>query len=158
VTDLILLPDVEQLVADFLLDQAEILEFFDLAVDNNGNPIANPKTDRVYTELPSTARWPAVRVSRFTGTPRPGRIAWLDQAFLQIDAFGGPKKLARRLGETCRAALDQRLPGVHALGVVTGVRTLSFGYHPDDTYQPARPKYDFVAVITLHPNPDSAGS
>lgn len=157
-TDLILLPDVEQVVTDFLLDQDEVLAFFDEATNNSGGVVATPKADRVYTELPAREQWPAVRVSRFTGAPRPGRVAWLDQAFLQIDAYGGGKKLARRLGETCRAAIDQRLPGVYDLAVVTAARTQSFGYHPDGTYQPARPKYDFVAIVTLHPNPNGTGS
>lgn len=150
-TDLILLPDIDMLVVDFLLDQGEVLAFFEEVFPG----------DRVYTDLPASETkpvFPLVRVNRFTGTPRTSRPAWLDQAFVTIEAFGGRRKIARDLAATCQAALHARLVGVHEQGVVSNVRTQGFAYHPDDTYQPAKPKYDFVAVITVHPNPGAAGS
>jgi hypothetical protein len=148
VTGLILLPDVDMLVVDFLLAQPEVLGFF---TDRDPD-------DRVYTDLPAGTTkpvFPLVRVTRFTGAPRPTNRAWLDQAFLSIEGFGGSRKIAHDLTETCRAVLDARIRGVHELGVVTNVRTQSFGYHADTTYKPAKPKYDFVAVLTLHPNPNT---
>jgi hypothetical protein len=150
-TDLILLPDIDLLVVDFLLDQPEVLAFFD----------ENDPGDRVYTDLPAGETkpvFPLVRVNRFSGTPRSSRPAWMDQAFVSIEAFGGRRKIARDLAATCQAALDARLAGMHEQGVVTNVRTQGFAYHPDETYQPAKPKYDFVAVVTLHPNPAGTGS
>lgn len=160
-SDLILLPDVEFLVMRFLRDQEEVAAFFEAGVDNVGHPVTDPPTDRVYTDLPKSTNptvWPLVRVTRVTGAPRTNRPAWIDQAFVQIEGFGGSRRLARALTETCRAVLDRRLVGVHDEGVVNNIRTQSFGHHPDDTYQPARQKYDFLAVITLHPNPAAGGS
>lgn len=159
-TDLVLLPDAELLVVSFFLDQPEITDFFTAGVNGAGSQIDDPPTDRVYTDIPKLKDgtpnpvFPLVRVSRFGGAPVRSRPAWLDQAAMQIEAYGGGRKTARQLAETCRALLDLRLPGVHAEGVVTNVRTQSFAYHPDDTYKPAKPKFDFVAVITAHPNRD----
>jgi hypothetical protein len=140
-TALVLLPDVEVLLSEFLRNQPEVTALV---------------TDHVYTEIPKApagedTRWPLVRLSRYGGTPVTSIPLWLDQALVQVDVFGGSKRLANRIAETCRAVLDLRLIGVHAAGVVTGVRTSGFGYHPDATYTPAKPRYLFTATVTLHP-------
>lgn len=141
-SDLILLPDVEQLLSEFLRAQPEVAALV---------------ADRVWTEIPKAPtgdddRWPLVRVSRYGGTPVTSVPLWLDQALVQIDSFGGNKRLTHQIAETCRAVLDRRLIGSHDEGVVTGVRTFGFGYHPDAIFSPAKPRYLFTATVTFHPH------
>lgn len=140
-----LLPDVEELLVAFHLDQAEILAFF---ADDTPH-------DRVYSVLPKEKVFPLLRITRFGGTPRFDRPLYLDQPTVQIDAFGGPKKLAFQLAETSRAVMARRLVGTHATGVVTAVRFGALAYAPDDEFAPARPRYLYTATITTHPLPDS---
>jgi len=106
VTDLILLPDVEQLVSVFLRAHDAVTALID---------------DRTFGATPAnktlTAE-PFVRLTQFDSvSPTRG---WLTGAVLQIDCYGGPKAFASLVGRTVWAALLE-LPGEHDDGVVTGV-------------------------------------
>jgi hypothetical protein len=142
VSDVVLLPDVERLVVDFLRDQPELAVLVD---------------DRVYTAIPALKqgeadwRWPLVRVVRFAGRPVRPRPRWLDAPVVQFEAFGGRKAEAWSIAETVGALLSARLVGVHAQGTVTDVEAGSPGYQPDDTYTPAKPRYLFTSTIHTHP-------
>lgn len=143
--DLALLVDIEELLVDFLLAQDEVTAFF-----------TTSPADRVYSVLPDTKVFPAVRVTRYGGAPRTQRPLHLDQPIVQVDAFGGPKRTARDIAETCRAAMAKRLVGSHASGIVTAVDFGGFAYSPDPTFNSngsARPCYLFRATVTTHPLP-----
>lgn len=120
-TDLILLPDIEQLLVDFLLDQPEILDFFTAGVNVSGTAVTSPPQDRVYSILPATKIFPAVRVTRFGGIPRTRKPRHIDAPTVQIDTFAPRRKTAWSLAETCAAVLAARLTGIHDQGVVSGV-------------------------------------
>lgn len=137
-SDLILLPDVEQLLTWFLHDQEEVA---DIVGDN------------VFTELPAKfADWPAVRVHQFNAIPVTQRPLWLTGYQIQIEAFGGPKKTAHNLAVACMSVIAARLPGVHDEAVVTGVEFSGWRSEPDTTFQPARPRSLFIASIFARPN------
>jgi hypothetical protein len=136
-----LLPDVEKLVIQFLLDQAEVTDICDT---------------EIYSVLPKEKDWPALRVTRFGGVPVLQRPLYLDAATLQIDAFGGPKRQAWLLAETCRAVMADRLPGSHDEGQVTNVAFGALAYVPDVTFEPAKPRYLFTVTVTVHPLPNGS--
>lgn len=155
-SDLLLLPDIEELVVQFLLDQEELAEFFDTAVDENGRSVDNPPADRVYSVLPGTKRFPAVRVTRFGGIPRSFRPRYLDAPQIQIDGFAPTHKLAVRLTETCASLLAERLTGTHDQGIVTGVDV--GGIRPGDSDFEKIHMRLVTATIYTHPNPATGGS
>lgn len=143
VADLRVLPDVEVLVVQFLLDQADVDDICG---------------EQVVTTLPKDNKtFPAVRVAQFDDrlvTTQPLHVV---RTSLQIDAWGGPKRLAKKLAETCRAALHASLRGVHDEGVVTGIATSGMRYLPDPSVPTEngaeRPRWLFVATVTSHPLP-----
>lgn len=134
-----LAPDCTELVIGFLADQTEIEAFF--------------SPPRVYSTMPKTKAWPLVLVEQFNDQPVTQSPQWLDRFSLQISAFGGPKKLAFSVAATCRAVLAERLPGPHPTAVVTAVDLSGWRYQPDDTFEPAQPRWLFVAHVTAHPPP-----
>lgn len=120
-TDIILLPDVEELVVQFLLDQIDLDDFFTTGVDVNRSTVTSPPSGRVYSVLPNVKVFPAVRITRFGGQPRTFRPRHLDAAQIQIDGFAPTRKQAWEITETCASLLAARLAGVRDQGVVTGV-------------------------------------
>lgn len=108
--------------------------------------------DRVYTETPNHAVFPFMRVSLIGGRPVYSRPLFLDEALIQIDAFGGPKVQARQLIDITRAALAEDFLGSHAgVGVVTSVTFGELAYVPDDTWEPPKPRYAATASVYTHP-------
>lgn len=134
---LVLLPDTEQLLSQFLRGQDEVAELVE---------------DRVYTVLPNSKTFPLVRVHRFSGAPVRERPLWLDRAFFQIDCWGGANRLAWQVAETCRAVCAERLVGTHDEGVIT---SCSFGELSnqglDDSFTPPKHRYLFTMSVTAHP-------
>lgn len=137
------LPDVKELAIWFLLDQPEVQSFF----------AADTPHDRVYGQLPRAKVWPLVRVTTFNDIPVVR--GHLSITSLQVEAFGGPSKLAHELADTCRAALRDRLPGLQHGAVVTDVRCFGFREQPDESFESARPRWLFAAEIANHPLADS---
>lgn len=144
--EIVVLPDAEQLVVQFLLDQSELA----------------PLGDRITTELPSTKNFPAARVHQFNDQQASGPALWLMRYSLQIDVWGGPKTLARQLADTIRALLKARLVGAHELGVVTGVDVGGLDTTADDSVPSssgkARPRCRFDVDVWAHPSPVVVGS
>lgn len=136
-TPVVVLPDVEQLVVDFLLDQSEI------------DAIAD---DHVVTELPKDKPDYMVRVHQFNTLRQGGDGRHIATAVLQIEAYGGAKKTAKTLLETCFGTMHARMVGVHDEGVVTGVsQAYGLRSEPDTTFQPARPRWLGIIEVTVHP-------
>lgn len=108
--------------------------------------------DRVYTEVPNRAVFPFLRITQIAGQPVFSRPLWLDEAYIQFDAYGGPKVQARLLIDTVRQALADDLVGTHPdVGVVTSVRFGDLTYLPDDGYEPQKPRFIAMASIYSHP-------
>ena len=109
--------------------------------------------DRVYTDLPSRATFPLIRVTLIGGAPIYSRPLFLDEAHLQLDAYGGPKVQARLIVDTVRSLLAaDAFNGVHAGGaVVTGVTFGQLAYVPDDLYDPPKPRYVAEASVFTRP-------
>jgi hypothetical protein len=136
----VVLPDSERITSTFLRSRAEVTALV---------------SDRVYTELPKREldrTFPLVRLVRSgggaTGSPR-----FLDRAILTFDVWGGTKYEARLIAETVAAVLDD-VAGYSAHdGYSTGASPGSLRYLPDDTFEPAKPRYQFDAVVFFRPTP-----
>jgi hypothetical protein len=128
--------DAEQLLSAWLAARPEIAAIVE---------------DRVVTVAPNRAVFPMLKVSQIAGTPVYSRPLFLDEAYIQIDAYGGPKVLARQLIDLTRQALADDLVGIHPQGVVTSVRFGDLSYLPDDAYMPAHPRFIAMASIYTHP-------
>ena len=108
--------------------------------------------DQVHTVVPNRATFPYLKITQVGGTPVFSRPLYLDEAYIQLDAYGGPKVLARQIIDTVRAALAEEFLGSHpGVGVVTSVRFGDLSYLPDDAYIPAQPRFIATASIYSHP-------
>jgi uncharacterized protein DUF3168 len=138
VAELVLPVDIEALVSAFLRDQDEIAALVE---------------DRVYTALPKAPRFPAVRVTQIIDRPiEPRGVLWGLAFSVQVEAFGGGKAAAWRIAATARAAIDQRLKGVHdGYGVVTGSDPGTMMDLPDTMFDPAVPRWLFTSTVWAHP-------
>jgi len=128
--------DVERLTSTFLRARPEMTALVE---------------DRVYTEIPNRATFPLFRLTLIGGNSVTSRPLYLDQSTLQLDAYGGPKVMARQIMDTARSALDLDLVGAHPEGVVTGVEFAGLRYLPDDGYDPPQPRYTATVFVYSHP-------
>ena len=128
--------DVERLVSAWLRARDDIVALVE---------------DRVFTEMPNRAVFPLLRLTLIGGNAVTSRPLYLDQSFIQIDAYGGPKVMARQIMDTVRFALDTEVVGAHPEGVITGVEFAGLRYLPDDGYDPPQPRYSATVFIYSHP-------
>ena len=128
--------DVERLMSEWLRARDDLIALVE---------------DRVVTEIPNRAVFPLLRLTLIGGTAVTSRPLYLDQSFIQIDAYGGPKVMARQIMDTTRSALDTELVGAHPSGVITGVEFAGLRYLPDDGYDPAQPRYTATVYVYSHP-------
>lgn len=141
---LVIPPDAERLLVQFLLDQPEVQAIVG---------------DRIYTALPAKDRtYPLVRVTLIGRQPQYAFALWHEVARLQVDTFGGSKSTARRAADTMRAAIAARISeDVHDEGFV---QLATFGdmlWLPDATLTPgdvAKPRYVFDVSLRLRPRLD----
>jgi hypothetical protein len=130
--------DVEALVANFLRGQTAVTDIV---------------ADRVYTDLPHDKEYPLVLVNRTGG----GSLYkdWLEAADVELNAYGGPHKLAYSLASACISAMTSAMVGSHAEGVVTKVKAGSIAYKPEaespDSQGHSRPRFTVDVVVTAHP-------
>lgn len=127
--ELVLLPDVERMVAT-VLRAADELAGLD---------------DRIYTVTPrEVGGLPFVLVRRVGGEPAVGYPLVLDAAAVQADCYGGTKQQAGVWARTVQHVLSE-LAGTFDDGMftghVTGVRLGALRYLPDEAFEPARPRY-----------------
>lgn len=128
--------DVERLLSSWLRARPDITDLV---------------ADRVHTVMPNRATFPFVKITQLGGSPVFSRPLYLDEAYLQVDAYGGPKVLARQIIDTVRAAMAEEFLGTHAgVGVVTSVRFGALSYLPDEIYEPAQPRYIATASVFTH--------
>jgi hypothetical protein len=137
VAPLVLVPDAERLVSRYLREHPDVA------------PLVGG--ERVYTAVPArVGSEPFALVQRIGGIPPLSRPLVLDEAQLQVDAWGGSKAQAWTLAETIRQALVD-LPAAYPEGVVTGVVFVAFRWQPDGTYKPPRPRY--LLDVTTYTKP-----
>lgn len=142
-TTLNLPPNMEALLSAFLRDQAEMVALVD---------------DRVYTEIPKRteanskgATYPLARVTQLLDEPI-GSPLWAVRYTMQVEGFGGSKAEAWEIASTARALIDARLVGVHdGFGVVNGSTPGSLLDLPDETFNPAKPRWLFSSTIYARP-------
>lgn len=131
-----LLPDIERILSTYLRSRSEVTALV---------------STRVYTEIPKDPTFPLVRLTRVGGSPVTSTPLWVDEPLVQFDVWGGPKVLAREIAETIRSVLAEARLTAHADASIDDVTFGAFQWLPDDTYEPAKPRYSFDALITVHP-------
>lgn len=128
-------PDIELAVVNFLRTYAPLVSL----------------SATVGTALPASPAWPFIVVTRLGGPVRyPG---WVANPRLLIDAWADTQSKARAAADTAVAAIFD-LPGIRTGTVITdaGVDAAP-QWLPDATLTPARPRYQFSALLTAHPTP-----
>jgi len=130
--------DIEALITTFLRGQVDVTDLVD---------------DRVYSDMPHDRVWPIVLVNRVGG----GSLYknWLEEADVEISAYGGTHKQAYSLAATCITSMSAGIVGSHPDGVVTKVKVTAITYSPEpDSQDPqghARPRILVSATVTAHP-------
>lgn len=139
-TELLLQPHVARLVVFFLLDQTEVTSLVG---------------QRIYTDVPTNATYPLVRITQFPGGA--GDHRFVGRTVIQVEAWGpgmGDRHAANRIAETCAATLA-RLSDRSEYGgetaVVTDVAAGTVGDDLDPDFTPAKPRSKFTAVVTATP-------
>ena len=104
--------------------------------------------DRISRPCRPSVAWPTARVVRWGGC-RPGlRPLWLDEAWCQVDIWGGSKaEVSAWVAGLMRALVDERL----VAGEVPTVAGITFGMlqdSPDSTFEPARPHFRFDLALS----------
>lgn len=136
------LPDVERLVSAYLRGHPDVVALVG---------------DRVYTAFPSEAGGePLLLVQRTGGTPPLSHPLVVDEAQLQVDAYGGRKVEAWELLTTTLAAFDELEGAVLPEGSVSAVRQGAIRAQDDDTFTPSRPRFIAIVNLTTRPAAPSA--
>lgn len=140
-SELVLLPDVDVLVSQYLRSCSEMTSLLD---------------QRVVTAMPSKAAdrvWPLVRLTQFNSIDAVPN--WLDGASVQVDVYAETKAQASLIGRTARMVLHA-MPGAYDTGVVSGVTTAGWRYEPDPEIKNSKgnplPRFLFDATVHAHPN------
>ena len=134
---LLLMPDVERLVIDFLLGDPDVDAVF---------------AGRIYGAVPNEKTFPLARVVRWGGEMLDGgEPYWADAPALQVDVWAARKAEAMTGAELIRAALGQRLAGRHPTGVVAGIDLGTLVYDPDNSFSPAKPRARLDVDLVTRP-------
>lgn len=134
---LVLMPDVERLVIDALIADADVAALV---------------TGRIYGAVPNVKTFPLVRVVRIGGQlADEGDPFWADAPALQVDGWADRKAEAVELGRVLQAVCATRLTGAHPLGVVAGVDVGAWVYDPDTSFNPAKPRVRLSLDLLTRP-------
>lgn len=105
---------------------------------------------RVYTKLPKQMNYPAIRLNRIGGSVSIENH--LEQARIQVEAYGTTKYEARLVAATAQAAIHA-IYGAYNEGVVSAVVDgIALTWSPDPHTD--RDRYLFDVFIYIHPNPN----
>jgi dihydroxyacid dehydratase/phosphogluconate dehydratase len=130
---LVVLPNSERIATQYLLDVSEVAAIVG---------------QRVWTVAPTNPTYPFVRLFRIGGIPALQRR--LDEANLQLEAWGNTQSEARNLAAVTQAAMWELQSTVTDFGVVADVRdTLGLQYLPD----PVTTKHRYVWSQALRVRP-----
>lgn len=134
---LVILPNMEAVVSQFYRDQPEIQDLIG---------------DRVWTAIPKGAGGdPMIRVTLLGDEKVTSRPLWIARFQIQTDAWGGSKAQAHELARLAEGLLHARAIGVQDTAVIVGVDGGPMIDLPDESYEPARPRFLFTSTITAHP-------
>lgn len=129
-----LLVDIEALLVAYLKAQSAITTLV---------------STRVSTELPPTAEFPALTLSRIGGIP--DKPVFADHPQIQVEAWGRTKLEASNLARVAFRVLIE-IPQVHSGGTVSDCSpSLGITWAPDDTFSPAKPRYIQGLIFHTHP-------
>jgi hypothetical protein len=140
-SDLIMLPDAERVLVDFLRAQPELIELIDA---------------RIFTALPGEPTWPSVRVVRWGGWAAIYDPLVLDEAWCQVDTWADRKALASDVARLMRAVISARVK--RECDVVSGFRFGMMIDSPDTTFVPAKPHIRFDMSLMLRPSAAPTGA
>lgn len=128
------LPDAELVAIDYLLAQPEIATLVGARISNTS---------------PSSPTYPYLTVERVGGR-RQIRVR-LDNARLQVGAWGATRTEASLLARTAEAALIRMKGYVHDTGVVGLVDSeMGPSWMPDTVRLPPTPRFIFTVAARLH--------
>lgn len=148
-SELVLLPDVERVVALLLGAHADV------------QALVGAEPLRVFTVTPKdVGDDPFVLVQRTGGEPVVGRPLVLDDAELQLSAYGGTKRAAHAIARTVQAVLAELVGTVDDgmfEGHVTGTTLGALRWLPDESFAPARPRYVLDAGVFVKRGRPSGG-
>ncbi len=136
-----LMPDVEYVLRDFLLAQAEVTAI----------------TTQIHkAQLPAGVTWPAVKLTRIVGVSIIETPQQFDESRVQVDVFGGPQRTANRLAETIRSVIARGMTNyIHTDGTITYAYSDPPIYQPDTTITGdqggPRPRYIVDVTLTSRP-------
>lgn len=135
------LPDVEQLVVDYLKGLEAVRDIH-----------ASVETDPQKTK---NARFPQVLITRLGGPS--DYPSWLEHARIQVDVRAQTKQDAFRATAIVRAAMEDLPQAEFDNAVVTGVDDeLGPQPIPDRSVDPPRPRYVFSKIVHVHPRLSSS--
>lgn len=103
---------------------------------------------RIYTEIPASATFPLVKITRFGGIPL--AMVTLDPSSIQTEVYGTTKAEARLLAAQAQSAYSEA-DGWETTGVyITAARPLSgLLWLPDPDFSPPKPRYLFDTSVYL---------
>lgn len=131
-----LLVDAQALVSQYLRSRSEVTALVG---------------QRVVSHLAADQVYPALRVVRVAGAPVYSVPLFFDEAWFQVDAFGGTTAQAWTLAATAQAVLTELPSYSTALGQVTGVRFGSFAEQDDEAFSAPKPRWRFDVTVWTRP-------
>lgn len=139
---LITAPDVRQLLRGWLKDQPEVTALCG---------------GRVWSRVPATKAWPAVKIERPAGGPLYGHGNFVHRPLLQLSCYSTPSTPsdAIELADTIIAVMTARFNGPITAGPLSAaISDLRFGgvHEGFDTTDDDRPLARFDVVVTAHPS------
>lgn len=136
---LTLLPSAEREVSALLRAQPEVIA----AVG-----------DRVWTVLPNNLVYPLILVQLINSSPLWMKPYWIDEALLQLSVYADSKPIAAQIAEIARATAatwEGASRGVD--GYVAASASSTMFWNPDESFNPAKPRYTFDLEIRSRPAP-----
>ena len=141
-----LLPDIERLLSNYLRANSDVT-----ALVGTNIYTVMPKNAAGDPSKSIPAKFPLVRLTRISGAPIFSLPLRFDQARIQIDCYGGSKQLAWQTAATIAAVIADGFVGTHTEGVVSDAQIGTLQDLPDDTFDPAQPRWILDVVITARP-------
>jgi hypothetical protein len=136
----VVLPDVVQMVTNFLRAQTELTQLVG---------------SRIYSILPGDRTYPLLVVTQVADLPMMTRPWWGVQTDLQLQGYDLASNTARHVVEVTRSLLAQRSMTAHAEGSISWVTFANLAIVPDTSVLTTSgrpiPRWITTATVTAHP-------
>jgi len=137
----LVMPDVVKMLVGFYRAQPEVVALL-------GHPLS------VRGKLAKDTQYPAIRIFRVTSQPVMAVPHYIEEAWVQLDCYGGNNRQAERLAQVARAALCENGHNYsNSEGVIVGVRPLTMSDQPDEGFTPPRERYVVEMAVRVRPHP-----